>query len=50
MRIEVPGSWLSQPDIEVWQGMTDEQIEYVIPREMISELNEFPRYPWTPGE
>jgi hypothetical protein len=49
MRIEVPNSWLAQPDIEVWEGRTPDQLEYVIPRERLGELNQFPRFPWSRG-
>jgi hypothetical protein len=49
MRIEVPDSWLENPDIDQWVGMTPEMIEYVIPSEMFDELNQFPRFPWSPG-
>jgi len=48
-RTEVPSSWLSSPGIEIWEGMTENQLEFVIPREMFEELNQFPRFPWSPG-
>jgi hypothetical protein len=48
-RIEVPSSWLSSPGIEIWEGMTENQLEFVIPRELFEELNQFPRFPWSPG-
>lgn len=30
--------------------MTDDQLEYSIPRELFDEFNQFPRYPWSPGK
>ncbi len=49
MRIDVPSSWLSHPDIQIWEGRTPDQLEYVIPRELFGQLNQFPRFPWSPG-
>jgi hypothetical protein len=49
LRIDVPGDWLSHPDIQLWEGMMPDQLEYVIPRELFGELNQFPRFPWFPG-
>ena len=48
LRIEVPTAWLESPEIQKWPGL-DDQVEYVIPRELFGELNQFPRYPWSPG-
>lgn len=30
----VPNKWLSENNIETWEGMTPDQLEYVIPREL----------------
>ncbi|GAA3651214.1 hypothetical protein GCM10022267_41890 [Lentzea roselyniae] len=50
-RIEVPTPWLrdhiNAGRIEEWEGMTDEYMEYVIPRELFGELNSFSRFPWS---
>ncbi|MCM3922257.1 HINT domain-containing protein [Frankia sp. AiPs1] len=50
-QVEVPTSWLrAQIDagrIEEWEGMTEDHMEYVIPRELFDEFNSFPRSPWS---
>jgi len=48
-RVEVPTSWLEENNIEVWSGMTTDQLEYVIPRELFGQFNNFPRVAWAPG-
>ena len=35
-RVDVPSDWLSANNIETWPGMTDDQLEYVIPRELLT--------------
>ncbi len=51
-RVDVPTSWLSgninAGMIDTFPGFTESQIEYVIPRELFGEFNNFPRYPWSP--
>jgi RHS repeat-associated protein len=51
-RIEVPTDWLERHVaggvIDRYPGITDDQIEYVIPRELFEELNRFDRFPWSP--
>jgi hypothetical protein len=49
-KVIVPQKWLEDNDIEVWQGRTPEQLEFLIPRELIPEFNRFPREPWSPGK
>ncbi|WP_280725405.1 hypothetical protein [Kitasatospora sp. MAA4] len=50
-RVEVPNEWLrghiDAGRIEEWEGMTEEHMEYVIPRELFDEFNSFPRFPWS---
>ncbi|MEV8635112.1 polymorphic toxin-type HINT domain-containing protein [Streptosporangium sp. NPDC051023] len=50
-RVDVPNGWLrghiDAGRIEEWEGMTDEHMEYVIPRELFGEFNSFPRSPWS---
>ncbi|MBO0802513.1 MAG: RHS repeat-associated core domain-containing protein, partial [Nocardiopsaceae bacterium] len=48
-RVDVPTSWLSRPEIDTLIGMTEDQLEYVIPRELFGEFNQFPRSPWSSG-
>jgi hypothetical protein len=48
--VEVPNSWIEDNNIEIWENITPDQLEYLIPRELIPEFNEFPRAPWIPGE
>ncbi|WP_455712983.1 RHS repeat-associated core domain-containing protein [Streptomyces phaeochromogenes] len=52
-RIEVPTEWLNRHtdagNIEIWDGITEEMKEYVIPRELFDELNQFGRFPWSSG-
>ncbi|MFD0688592.1 polymorphic toxin-type HINT domain-containing protein [Actinomadura fibrosa] len=47
--VRVPSKWLEEHNIEIWEGLTEEQIEYLIRRELMHEFNQFPREPWTPG-
>ncbi|PWE08635.1 hypothetical protein DD630_18515 [Streptomyces sp. BSE7F] len=51
-RIEVPTDWLerhvAEGNIDRYEGITPDQIEYVIPRELFEELNQFGRFPWSP--
>jgi hypothetical protein len=49
-RVDVLSSWLSANGIEPITGMTEDQLEYAIPRELFDEFNQFPRYPWSPGK
>jgi hypothetical protein len=48
-RVTVPNKWLRDNDIEVWEGMTPDHLEYVIPNHLFDEFNQFPRAPWAPG-
>ncbi|MBT8228598.1 MAG: hypothetical protein HKP61_17640 [Dactylosporangium sp.] len=48
-RVTVPNKWLRDNDIEVWEGMTPDHLEYVIPNHLFGEFNQFPRAPWAPG-
>jgi hypothetical protein len=47
-QVEVPNSWLRDNNIETWEGTGDE-LEYVIPRDLFGEFNQFPRGSWAPG-
>ncbi|MFJ6571052.1 RHS repeat-associated core domain-containing protein [Streptomyces sp. NPDC091292] len=51
LKIEVPTMWLQKHvnagRIEEWEGMTEQHMEYVVPRELFAELNSFPRLPWS---
>ena len=50
-KVEVPNGWLQENidsgSIEVWEGMTEENVEYVIPTELFEEFNTFPSLPWS---
>jgi RHS repeat-associated protein len=49
-KVDVPDSWLQQRldagQMEVWEGFTDEHLEYVVPKELFGEFNAFQRHPW----
>ncbi|MEV0402864.1 DUF6531 domain-containing protein [Actinoallomurus sp. NPDC050550] len=49
-QVDVPDSWLrprvDSGEIEVWEGFTEEHLEYVIPKELFGEFNAFQRRPW----
>ncbi|WP_078862833.1 polymorphic toxin-type HINT domain-containing protein [Streptomyces sp. NRRL F-5123] len=47
--VDVPTSWLAERNIEVWEGRTPEQLEYLIPRDLMGEFNQFAKRPWGPG-
>jgi hypothetical protein len=53
-KVGVSDSWLqakeASGEVEVWEGVTPTQKEYVVPRELFEEFNRFPREKWTPGE
>jgi RHS repeat-associated protein len=50
-RTEVPTKWLQDHvdagRILAYEGMTEEHMEYIIPKELFGDLNEFPRFPWS---
>ena len=50
LRIEVPAEWLERHiaagTIDSYQGMISPHTEYVIPRELFEELNQFDSFPW----
>lgn len=46
--VRVPTRWLEE-NAESWPGRVEDQIEYLIHRELIPEFNRFPRKPWEPG-
>ncbi|MFV2106053.1 hypothetical protein, partial [Micromonospora sp. LOL_015] len=48
-KVRVPSKWVDENNIEIWEGMDDAQLEYLIPRDLISEFNQFPRSRWVPG-
>ena len=48
-KVSVPSNWLRQNNIEIWEGAVPDQLEYLIPRQLFGEFNQFPRAPWTPG-
>lgn len=48
LRVDVPSGWLSANNIESFTLLDENQIEYVIPRELFDRFNQFPRYPWDP--
>jgi hypothetical protein len=47
-KVTVPTSWLEE-NADIYEGMTEDQIEYAIPNEAFEEFNRFPREPWEPG-
>lgn len=47
-RVDVPTRWLRDNEVLIWEGYGD-QIEYVIPRELLEDFNQFPRTPWRSG-
>jgi hypothetical protein len=47
-RVDVPSNWLRINEIETQTGMTASQLEYIIPRELFDQFNQFPRFPWSP--
>ncbi len=50
-RSDVPTEWLQRNiaagKIEVWEGLTEDHLEYVISRELFDEFNTFSRSPWS---
>ncbi|WP_322780539.1 hypothetical protein [Frankia sp. Cas4] len=50
-RTDVPTEWLQRNiaagKIEVWEGLTEDHLEYVIPQELFDEFNVFARLPWS---
>ncbi|MEV6299127.1 polymorphic toxin-type HINT domain-containing protein [Actinoplanes sp. NPDC051861] len=49
-KVRVPQQWIDDNDIEIWEGLEDSQLEYLIPRDLIPDFNRFGRTPWKPGE
>jgi len=49
-KVTAPDSWITDNNIEIWVGRTPDQLEYLIPRDLFGEFNQFPRGPWTPGK
>ena len=48
MRVRVPNAWIRDSGIEIWEGIDETMLEYVIPRELFDEFNAFPRSLWVP--
>ena len=50
LKVTVPNRWLTDNNIEIWEGRTPDQLEYLIPNDpdRMNEFNQFPRDPWTP--
>ena len=51
-KVTVPNRWLTDNNIEIWEGRTSDQLEYLVPNDpdLMGEFNQFPRESWTPGK
>ncbi|GAA4733933.1 hypothetical protein [Phytohabitans rumicis] len=49
--VKVPNDWLNEHvkagRIDVYDGLTENHLEYIIPKELFEAFNRFPRFPWS---